>query len=141
MYLSFKLTGALWIKYWIAKNVPLVFFHKMALVVLSFVFNFTWNSSVSLYCDSCHISLHLKRNLPKLVNFCVAILILKMEENMQHFQHIMLYYFQKGENSTETHKKDLCSVWWRCCDWLNTSKVVCEVSCWRFLVRWCSMVG
>ena len=24
-----------------------------------------------------------------------------MEENMQHFQHIMLYDFKKGQNATE----------------------------------------
>ena len=36
------------------------------------------------------------------MNFCVAILILKMEENMQHFWHIMLYYFKKGKKATET---------------------------------------
>ena len=48
---------------------------------------------------------HLKNNLLKLVNFCVAILTLKMEENMQHFWHIMLYYFKKGKNATKTHKK------------------------------------
>ena len=40
----------------------------------------------------------------KLVNFCVVILILKMEENMQHFQHIMLYYFKKGKNTSEMQK-------------------------------------
>ena len=45
-----------------------------------------------------------------MVNFCVAILILKMEENMQHFQHIMLYYFKKGKNTTETQKK-ICAVY------------------------------
>ena len=40
------------------------------------------------------ISVHLKKkNLSKLVNFCVAILILKMEEK-QHFLWIMLYYMQ-----------------------------------------------
>ena len=39
------------------------------------------------------------------MNFCVAILILKMEENMEHFQHIMLYYFKKSKNATETQKK------------------------------------
>ena len=33
------------------------------------------------------------------MTFCVAILILKMEENT-HFQHIMLYYFKKGKNAT-----------------------------------------
>ena len=32
-----------------------------------------------------------------------------MEENKQHFWHIMLYYFKKGKNASETHKKDLCS--------------------------------
>ena len=29
-----------------------------------------------------------------------------MEENTQHFWHIMLYYFKKGENSTEMQKKN-----------------------------------
>ena len=33
----------------------------------------------------------------------------KMEENKQHFQHIMLYYFKKGKNTTETQKK-VCAV-------------------------------
>ena len=28
-----------------------------------------------------------------------------MEENMQHFQHIMLYYFKKGKNATEKQKR------------------------------------
>ena len=44
------------------------------------------------------------------MNFCVAILILKMEENMQHFQHIMLYNFKKGKNITEMQKK-ICAVY------------------------------
>ena len=44
------------------------------------------------------------------MNFCVAILILKMEENTQHFQHIMLYYFNKGKNATETQKM-ICAVY------------------------------
>ena len=30
----------------------------------------------------------------------------------------MLYYWRKDK----TYKKDLCSVWRRCCDWLNVSK-------------------
>ena len=29
-----------------------------------------------------------------------------MEENMQHFWHIMLYYFKKGKNTNEMQKKD-----------------------------------
>ena len=39
------------------------------------------------------------------MNFYAAILILKMEENAQHFWHIMLYYFKKGKNATEMQKK------------------------------------
>ena len=52
------------------------------------------------------------------MNFCEAILMLKMEEKKQHFQHIMFYCFKRGENATEMQKKDLCSVWRRYCDWL-----------------------
>ena len=33
-----------------------------------------------------------------------------MEENMQHFQHIMLYYFKKGKNTTEMQNK-ICAVY------------------------------
>ena len=44
------------------------------------------------------------KNLSKQVS-CAAILILNMEDNMQHFQHIMFYYFKKGKNATETQKK------------------------------------
>ena len=80
----------------------------MALVVLSCSY-FIINNFVRLYCDSCHISMHfLKKS--KLVNFCAAILILKMEENTQHFWCIMLYYFKKGKNATEMQKK-ICAVY------------------------------
>ena len=34
-----------------------------------------------------------------------------MEENVQNFQHIMLYYFKKGKNVTETHTKKVCAVY------------------------------
>ena len=44
------------------------------------------------------------------MNFCVAVLILRMEENTQHFWHIILYYSKKGKNATEMQKKDFCSV-------------------------------
>ena len=54
--------------------------------------------------------MQFNKDLPKLVNFCVAILVLKMEEKKQHFQHIMLYYFKKVKNSTETQKK-ICAVY------------------------------
>ena len=39
------------------------------------------------------------------MNFCAVILILKMEENTQHFGHIMLYDFKKGKDTTGTHTK------------------------------------
>ena len=38
------------------------------------------------------------------MNFCLVILILKIEENT-HFWHIMLYYFKKGKNATEMPNK------------------------------------
>ena len=46
-----------------------------------------------------------KKNLSKLVNFCAAISILKMEENIQHLWRIILYYFKKGKNATEKQRK------------------------------------
>ena len=55
------------------------------------------------------ISTCIKKKTSKLVNFCVAILILTMEENMQYFWH-MLLYFKKGKNATETHKK-ICAMY------------------------------
>ena len=39
------------------------------------------------------------------MSFCVAILMLKMKRDTPHFWHIMLYYFKKGKNATETPKK------------------------------------
>ena len=66
--------------------------------------------------------MHFK-NLLKLVNLGAAILILKMEENMLHFWHIMLYYFKKSKNTTEMQKK-ICAVYgegsgtdWTCQKW------------------------
>ena len=45
-----------------------------------------------------------------MVNFWTATLILKMEENVQHFWHIMLYYLKKGKNTTGMQKK-ICVVY------------------------------
>ena len=73
------------------------------------------------------ISVCIKRKLIKIGSFCAAILILKMEENMQHFQHIMLYYFKKGRNTTEMQNK-ICAVYGEGAVTAQTSKVVCEVS-------------
>jgi len=47
---------------------------------------------------------HQKKNSSKLVNFCVAFLILKMEGKKQHFWHFMFYYFKKGKKATETQE-------------------------------------
>ena len=54
--------------------------------------------------------MHCLENLSKLVNFCVVILILKMGENTQHFHYIILHYFKKGKNATETRKK-ICATY------------------------------
>ena len=63
--------------------------------------------------------------------------MLKMEENKQRFQHIMLYYFKKGRNATETHKK-ICAVYregavsdWMCQRALRS--FVLEISPWTTL--------
>ena len=45
-----------------------------------------------------------------MVSVCVAILILKMEENTQQFWHIMLNYFKKGKNITEMQEM-ICAVY------------------------------
>ena len=55
------------------------------------------------------ISTCIKENLSKLLNFYVAILILKMEEHKQHFWHIMLYFFKKGKNAAEKQRR-ICAV-------------------------------
>ena len=44
------------------------------------------------------------------MNFCAAILILKMEENMQCFWPVILYYFKKGKNATEMQKQ-ICALY------------------------------
>ena len=56
------------------------------------------------------ISLCILKNLPKLVNFCAAILILRVEENTQHFWCTVLYYFKRGKNTIETQKL-ICAVY------------------------------
>ena len=65
----------------------------MALAVLSF-FNFIWNNFVQLYCDSCHIRVHFKQFI-KIGNFCATILMLKMEENTEHFLAYYALLFQE----------------------------------------------
>ena len=81
--------------------------------------------------------MHLKKT-SKLVNFYAAILILKIEENKQYFWHIMLYYFKKGKNATETL---LTVVYGEGAVTDKCVKSVFEVLCWRVLTGQCSMVG
>ena len=73
------------------------------------------------------------------MNFCVAILVLKMEENTQHFQYIMLYYFKKGKNTTETHTHKRFVQCMEKVLWLiehvksGLQSFVLEISCWTML--------
>ena len=39
--------------------------------------------------------------------FCV---ILKMENQSEHFRHILLFYFNKGKRAAEVHRK-ICAVY------------------------------
>ena len=45
------------------------------------------------------------KNLPKLVNFCVAILILKIEENMQHFSILCFIISRKVKTQLKYKKR------------------------------------
>ena len=50
-------------------------------------------------------------NLSKLVNFCAGILILKMEESMQHFLVYYALLFQEREKYNWKAKKKICAVY------------------------------
>ena len=64
------------------------------------------------------------------MNFCVAILISKIEENKQHFRQIMLYYFKKGKNATEMQKKkrEICAAY--------GEGAVTDQMCQKWFVHW-----
>ena len=70
-----------------------------------------------------------------MVNFCVLILRLKMEEK-NSISAYYDYYFSKGKNATEayTHTHtNLCNILKRGCDlWNHMFSMVCEVLCWDF---------
>ena len=66
-----------------------------------------------------------------MLSFCAAILILTMEENKGHFQHIMLYYFKKGKNATEMQeKKKICGVYGK--------GSVTDQTCQKWFVKFCA---
>ena len=60
------------------------------------------------------------------MNFSLAISIVNMEENMEHFWHIMLYYFKKDKNATETQKM-ICVV--------NEKGAVTDWKCQKWFVK------
>ena len=71
------------------------------------------------------------------MNFCVAILILKIEENVQHFWPVMVYFFRKGRNTTEIKKKKkICA---ECGEGAATDQM-CQSGLRSFVLR-CSTVG
>lgn len=45
-----------------------------------------------------------------MVVFFIFYYALKMAENKEHFRHIMLFYFRKGKNASQTQKK-ICAVY------------------------------
>ena len=53
--------------------------------------------------------MHFKEDI-KIGEFLCSHFNIEMEEKKQQFWHIMLYYFKKGENATETQKK-ICAVY------------------------------
>ena len=52
-----------------------------------------------------------------------------MEEKKHRFRHIMLYYFKKGKNATETHKK-ICEVY--------GEGAVTDRMCQKWFVKFCA---
>ena len=72
------------------------------MVVLSFI----RNDFVRLHCDSCHMSVDLKNNLLKLVNFCVATLILKMKKIHNLFS-LLCFIISRKVKTQPKHTKRL----------------------------------
>ena len=51
------------------------------------------------------------------MNFCVAILILKLEEKKEHCQPVIRYYFKKGKTQPKHTKKDFVQYMENGCFW------------------------
>ena len=62
------------------------------------------------------------------MNFFVVILILKMEENMQHFQHIMFIISRKVK--MQLCKKKICAVY--------GEGAVTDQPCQKWFVKFCA---
>ena len=54
--------------------------------------------------------MHFKKDLSKLANFCVAILILKMQEKKQHFG-ILCFIISRKVKTQLKCKKKICAVY------------------------------
>ena len=80
--------------------------------------------------DNCNsiINKYIKKT-SKLVNFCVAILILKVGENTEHFQCIFFCYFKKGKNANEM-QKEICAVY--------REGAVTDGTCQKWFVKFCA---
>ena len=52
-----------------------------------------------------------------------------MEENIQHFWHIMLYYFKEGKNTTEV-QKNICAV--------QGEGAVTDSACQKWFAKFCA---
>ena len=63
------------------------------------------------------------------MDYCVTILILKMEGKKQQFWHIMLYCFKKGKNPTEMQRK-MCAVY--------GEVAVTDQKCQRWFAKFCA---
>ena len=53
-----------------------------------------------------------------------------MEEDIQHFWHIIFYYFKKGKNATEIQKKKICAVY--------EEGSVTDQTCQKWLLKFCA---
>ena len=53
-----------------------------------------------------------------------------MEKSMQYFWYIMLQYFKKGKNATETHTRKICAVY--------GEGAVTEWMCQKWFVKFCA---
>ena len=54
--------------------------------------------------------MNFSKHLSKSVNFCVAILILKLEENIQHLWHICIIIIRKIKTQLK-HTKKVCTLY------------------------------
>ena len=63
-----------------------------------------------------------------------------MEENTQHFWHVMLYYFKKGKNTREM-QTNICAVYGEGAVTDRTCQSGLRSLCWGLLTGWCSTVG